>query len=405
MQKPNEKTSYKVPRAEVFLRKKDHYREERRYLAFKEAKHCTYCTCLLRSYLIASCSTHSVSPWGLAGNPHHVTPGILLAIAVLTGHNASTQQCLEPNRRYNIFLPKVSSRTWLRWSTQWRMTQGWRGLREEKGSWFMTYTAVEKDQNIPSSVQCYDDSLPSPADLGAGIRNTVANLWPAEIHNINCIKPNSNTQDKCRKFYDLFLLPPQVPTTYVSKWSKIVLFQTLSNLPHPVFSFKNCHFFFRLEEDLEETWRPSNFHNYTSWPDKRRYYLQVQAFPRFPRAMRQNSRHGCLKWQKDLHWFSSWFRAKLQRWRRHLNKRFSLLCVIICQLQDSCTCSLSARPGSQPFKDIKAPLLPPKPDAFSKETRSSVGTHCDAPTPHRHHEARAERLGTAPQHDYPTVET
>lgn len=81
----------------------------------------------------------------------------------------------------------------------------------------MTYIAVEKDQSIPLSVQHYDDSLPSPIDLGVGIRNTVANLWPAEIHNINCIKPNSNTQDKCRNFFDLFLLPPQVATTYASR--------------------------------------------------------------------------------------------------------------------------------------------------------------------------------------------
>lgn len=104
------------------------------------------------------------------------------------------------------------------------MTRGWRGLKEGKGFWFMTYTAVEKDQNITLRVQCYDDSLPSPVGF-------LCSCWNMKYHS----KPmaswdsqyklhwtNSNTQDKFRKFYDLSLFPPQVPTTFVSRWSIIL---------------------------------------------------------------------------------------------------------------------------------------------------------------------------------------
>lgn len=87
-------------------------------------------------------------------------------------------------------LNKVSSPAW---PTQWEMTQDGRGLREGTGSWFMTYTAVEKDQNITLRVQCYNSTLPPPMDLDLGTQTTTAKPWPAEIHNMNCTKPNSNT--------------------------------------------------------------------------------------------------------------------------------------------------------------------------------------------------------------------
>lgn len=120
------------------------YRKERRYPAFKEAKLCTYRTCLLSSNLIATC----VSPWGFAGNPHHVAPGTPFPTSALTGCNTPIRQHVEPSRRYKSIPTKVSSPTWPRWSTQRQMTWSWRGLRGGKGFWFMTCTAVEKDQNV-----------------------------------------------------------------------------------------------------------------------------------------------------------------------------------------------------------------------------------------------------------------
>lgn len=59
----------------------------------------------------------------------------------------------------------------------------------------MSDTAVDKDQHTTTSrVQCYNDFLPSPTDLGVGTGNTIAKPWPAESHNINCTKTNSNTR-------------------------------------------------------------------------------------------------------------------------------------------------------------------------------------------------------------------
>lgn len=101
-------------------------------------------------------------------------------------------------------------------------------------------------------------------------------------------------------------------------------------------------------------------------------------------------------------------RAKTHRWPtgRQLNKMFSLFYTITWQLQARCTsqsvCQLPIIQNTWRFCCYSwTQMTWRKPGPQGVDTH----THCDAPTVCWHHMARAWSLGTAPQHDYPAVQT
>lgn len=194
----------------------------------------------------------------------------------------------------------------------------------------MTYTAVEKDQNITFRVQCYNSTLPPPTDLDLGAWTTTTKSWSAQIHNINCTKPNSNTQHKCRKFCELFLLPSHLPTTFVPRQSITVLSQIklwataliLYLVLKTVISFSGLM-------KGPQTWKILTFYNCTSWSDRKK--IVPSQTPQSYEAELNNIAWGARIIYTGFHQVHS-YDTKVTNMRL-LNKRFSLFCITTCQLQ------------------------------------------------------------------------